>query len=239
LSSEACCEMSSIPAPRLCTLTKKEDHDGYGFSLYKKKNTPGQFIGTVEPGSPAEEAGLREGDKLIEVNEVDVTQESHKQVVQRVRELPSEVMLLVVDSEYEDDHIEKKMKISNLLPNVLGTYSKSEKSSLTGSYETFENKFHAISIIGDRHDGSSDAMEKHTDSISESDSSDVSSLEKDEQSGTTNSLRSSPSLTYVEGLNLPSTAKEMRERILNTKKIDPRKDDSRDWWAKHSIVESL
>ena len=178
MSSATRCGMSSIPAPRLCTLTKKEDHDGYGFSLYKKKNTPGQFIGTVEAGSPAEEAGLREGDKLIEVNEVDVRQESHKQVVQRVRELPSEVMLLVVDSEHEDYHKEKKMKISNLLPNVRGTNSKSEKSSLRGSYETLENKFHAISIIGDRHDGDSDSVDKHTDSISESDSSDVSSLEK-------------------------------------------------------------
>ena len=59
------------------------------------------------------------------------------------------------------------------------------------------------------------------------------------QSGTTNSLRSIPSPTLVEGLNLPSTAKEMRERIMNTKKRDSRKGDPGDWWAKHSIVESL
>ena len=114
MSSATRCGMSSIPAPRLCTLTKKEDHDGYGFSLYKKKNTPGQFIGAVESGSPAEEAGLREGDKLIEVNEVNVTQESHRQVVQRVRELPSEVTLLVVDNECDDYHKEKKIKINNI-----------------------------------------------------------------------------------------------------------------------------
>ena len=60
-----------------------------------------------------------------------------------------------------------------------------------------------------------------------------------EQSGTTDILRSIPSTTLVEGLNLPSTAKEMRERIMNTKKRDPRKEDSGDWRAKHSIVESL
>merc|ERR1711915_449586 len=216
------------------TLTKKEGQDGYGFSLYKKKNTPGQFIGAVESGSPAEEAGLREGDKLIEVNEVNVTQESHKQVVQRVRELPSEVTLLVVDSECDDYHKEKKIKINNLLPHVLRTSSKREQSSLSECYETLEKKFHAISIIGDGHDSDSDSVEKHYDS-----SSNVSSLEKSEQSGTTNSLRSIPSPTLVEGLNLPSTAKEMRERIINTKKRDPRKEDSGDWQAKHSIVESL
>ena len=137
------------------------------------KNTAGQFTGMVEAGSQAEGAGLQEGYKLIEVNEVDVTQESHKQVVQRVRELPSEVTLLVVDNECDDYHKEKKIKINNLLPHVLRTSSKREQSSLSGSYETLEKKFHAISIIGDGHNSDSDSVEKHYDS-----SSNVSSFEK-------------------------------------------------------------
>jgi len=34
----------------------------------------GQFIGKVDPNSPAEAAGLREGDKIIEVNGVNISQ---------------------------------------------------------------------------------------------------------------------------------------------------------------------
>ena len=84
---------------RLCTLIRKDSTVGYGFNLYKKKNTIGQFIGTVEEGSPAEDAGLNEGDMLVEVNEVNVIHDSHKEVVQRIRELPNKVTLLVEGSE--------------------------------------------------------------------------------------------------------------------------------------------
>ena len=34
----------------------------------------GQFIGKVDPNSPAEAAGLCEGDKIIEVNGVNISQ---------------------------------------------------------------------------------------------------------------------------------------------------------------------
>ena len=55
------------PRPRLCHIVKWPDFDGYGFNLHAEKNRPGQFIGKVDPGSPAEMAGLREGDKIVEV----------------------------------------------------------------------------------------------------------------------------------------------------------------------------
>ena len=84
---------------RLCTLIRKDSTIGYGFNLYKKKNTVGQFIGTVEKDSLAEVAGLNEGDMLVEVNEVNVIHDSHKEVVQRIRELPNKVTLLVEGSE--------------------------------------------------------------------------------------------------------------------------------------------
>ena len=47
-----------IPAPRLCHLVKSEDYEGFGFNLYQEKGKPGQYIGRIEPGSPAERAGL-------------------------------------------------------------------------------------------------------------------------------------------------------------------------------------
>ena len=39
-------------------------YHGYGFNLYQEKNKPGQFIGRIEPGSPADLAGLKENDRF-------------------------------------------------------------------------------------------------------------------------------------------------------------------------------
>ena len=51
------------PQPRLCHITKVPDFDGYGFNLHAEKNKPGQFVGKIDQSSPAEVAGLREGDR--------------------------------------------------------------------------------------------------------------------------------------------------------------------------------
>ena len=56
--------------PRLCRLVRGEH--GYGFHLHGEKGRRGQFIRRVEPGSPAEAAALRAGDRLVEVNGVNV-----------------------------------------------------------------------------------------------------------------------------------------------------------------------
>lgn len=52
---------------RLCHVSKRADFDGYGFNLHAEKGRAGQFIGKVDEGSPAESAGLRQGDRIIEV----------------------------------------------------------------------------------------------------------------------------------------------------------------------------
>ena len=61
------------------------------------------------------------------------------------------------------------------------------------------------------------------------------------RSASTDSVRSTPSPNNeeVDGLNLPMTAKEMRERIEKMKKIDPRREENGDWWKKHMIIQAL
>ncbi|XP_014877315.1 Na(+)/H(+) exchange regulatory cofactor NHE-RF2 [Poecilia latipinna] len=86
--------------PRLCFLIKGQR--GYGFHLHGDKKKGGQFIRTVEPGSPADLAGLRPGDRLVEVNGENVEKESHHQVVNRICETPHRTRLLVVDRETDD-----------------------------------------------------------------------------------------------------------------------------------------
>lgn len=92
------------PLPRLCCLEKGPS--GYGFHLHGEKGKLGQFIRLVEPGSPAEKAGLLAGDRLVEVNDENVEKETHQQVVSRIRAAPGAVRLLVVDPE-ADAHFQK------------------------------------------------------------------------------------------------------------------------------------
>jgi len=65
---------------RLCQLRLEDDDDGYGLTLYAGTGPVGQFIGEVDHRSPAERAGLLSGDRVVEVNGVNVETESHSEV---------------------------------------------------------------------------------------------------------------------------------------------------------------
>ncbi|XP_058115867.1 Na(+)/H(+) exchange regulatory cofactor NHE-RF2 [Anopheles ziemanni] len=82
---------------RLCHVVKRPDFDGYGFNLHAEKGRPGQYIGKVDDASPAESAGLRQGDRIIEVNGTNITTETHKKVVELIKAVPNETRLLVID----------------------------------------------------------------------------------------------------------------------------------------------
>uniref|UniRef100_A0A4W5PRJ5 PDZ domain-containing protein n=1 Tax=Hucho hucho TaxID=62062 RepID=A0A4W5PRJ5_9TELE len=86
--------------PRLCFLTKGPR--GYGFHLHGERNKGGQFIRKVEPGSSAELSGLRAGDRVVEVNGENVEEETHHQVVYRIRAVEHRTRLLVIDKETDD-----------------------------------------------------------------------------------------------------------------------------------------
>lgn len=114
---------------RLCHIVKWDDFEGYGFNLHAERGKPGQYIGKVDDGSPAEAAGLKEGDRIIEVNGVNISNENHKQVVQRIKTVPDETKLLVVDSEADAYFKSKNIVIKSDLPDVI--YVKTPSSNLT------------------------------------------------------------------------------------------------------------
>lgn len=95
------------------------DFQGYGFNLTAEKNKPGQFIGKVDNDSPASTAGLREGDRIIEVNGVNVTEDSHQEVVGRIKTNPGSVSLFVVDRETDDFYKKRGTVVRSDMPNVI------------------------------------------------------------------------------------------------------------------------
>ncbi|NXL42975.1 NHRF3 protein, partial [Podilymbus podiceps] len=88
--------MTSVLQPRECKVTKKPQKS-YGFYLRIEKDTGGHLIRNVEKNSPAEEAGLKDGDRVLRVNGVFVDKEEHAQVVEIVKNSGNSVVLLVLD----------------------------------------------------------------------------------------------------------------------------------------------
>lgn len=119
--------------PRLCHVKKRADFSGYGFNLHAEKGKAGQFIGKVDPGSPAEDAGLKEGDRIVEVNGTNIGNENHQQVVQRVKAVSDETTLLVVDPDTDQYFKDKKIVVRGDMPNVDSKSSEYGKPMSNGS----------------------------------------------------------------------------------------------------------
>lgn len=58
----------------------KKPKKSYGFFLRVEKDTAGHLIRNVEKNSPAEKAGLKDGDRVLRVNGVFVDKEEHTKV---------------------------------------------------------------------------------------------------------------------------------------------------------------
>jgi len=112
-------ESMDVRAPRLCHIRKVPGFDGYGFNLHAERGKPGQFIDKVDEGSPAAAAGVLGGDRIVEVNGTNVSLENHQQVVERIKAVPDEVVLLVVDFDTEAFYSERNIVVSATMPNVV------------------------------------------------------------------------------------------------------------------------
>ncbi|XP_038823258.1 Na(+)/H(+) exchange regulatory cofactor NHE-RF2-like [Salvelinus namaycush] len=102
--------------PRLCHMVKGEL--GYGFNLHSDRTRRGQFIRSVDPGSPAQHADLRPRDRLVEVNGVNIEALRHSEVVSFIRGGGDETCLLVVDA--ETDELFKRLGVTPTSTHVKG-----------------------------------------------------------------------------------------------------------------------
>ncbi|XP_065552999.1 Na(+)/H(+) exchange regulatory cofactor NHE-RF4 isoform X2 [Lathamus discolor] len=73
---------------------------GYGFLLKEddcSSGATGQFMWDVDAGLPADQAGMKEGDRLLAVNGESIEGLDHQQTVLRIRARDDQVTLLVID----------------------------------------------------------------------------------------------------------------------------------------------
>ena len=121
--AEAVVASADIPAhdyhPRLCVIRKWPDFQGYGFNLHAEKDKKGQYIGLVDADSPAEDAGLRKGDRIIEVNGDNIEDSSHTQVIQKIKAGGEETALLVVDTDADEFYKNNGITITSDMPEVI------------------------------------------------------------------------------------------------------------------------
>jgi len=257
---------SDAPRPRLCHLVKRADFAGYGFNLHAEKARPGQYIGTVDPDSPADLAGLKEGDRIVEVNGVNINQENHKQVVERIKSVGEETKLLVVDKETEEVYKRFSVVVKGSLPTVLTVESAPSNEEPTppplpttplppDDEEDVEDHQARVVLAAaaasrpeDSHSVETPSNGQKSTTASESGSASPPARSFSPASATDGEVPDGgghgtvvrvDSTSSWGGLNLNMTAKEMREVIGSKKKRDPRKDDRLDFHKKYEIIQTL
>ena len=157
---------ANAPKPRLCHLKKWPNFQGYGFNLHAERSKMGQHIGKVDANSPAESAGLLEGDRIIEVNYVNISNENHQQVVKRIRNgLPidpespedgklnaDEVVLLVLDHETDEYYKNLNIIVKHDFENVLKLITSPPPSQPKSSSSLNENDTNNNNNIENKND---------------------------------------------------------------------------------------
>jgi len=244
---------SDAPAPRLAHLIKWPDFDGYGFNLHGEKTKPGQYIGKVDPDSPAEAAGLKARDRIIEVNGTNISNENHKQVVQRIKAVPDETKLLVVDERAEEYYKAKNIIVTGDMPSVIYIKTPPRPSTEETGSSSRQSDEDGGSHISDNGSIGSSPLPSKSNSVKGDSMRNGHSME-DEMSScgasptpptatpspTPLNMMSSSSSTKGSNnsLDLNMSAQEMRAKLAARKKFDPKKSQM-DLRKKYDIIQTL
>jgi len=103
---------------RLCRLRTWNEEDGYGFNMHTGRERPGQFISNVDTELPGAAAGLRDGDRIVEVNGDNVEQLAHREVVDKIKAVSDDLTLLVVDPDADKFFAEQNIAINSSMDCV-------------------------------------------------------------------------------------------------------------------------
>ena len=95
--------------PRLVTLIKDQT---YGFYLTDEE---GHYLRNIVEGEAADLAGIKAGDRIVEINGTNVEGSSHAEVVNMIRESEEKVSFLIVDEETDAHFKAKNILITSAL----------------------------------------------------------------------------------------------------------------------------
>ncbi|XP_065303924.1 mucin-17-like isoform X4 [Dermacentor albipictus] len=135
-ASEEATQHVRAPAARLCHLVRSPDYDGYGFKLLTVEQLYLPRVTAVESGSPAEAAGLRVNDTVIEVNDASLEGLKNQEVVQLIKSMPNEARLLVVDDETAAWYERQDIAIRSNLLKIVHVNSKAPESKTRKKQDT-------------------------------------------------------------------------------------------------------
>ncbi|XP_037003076.2 Na(+)/H(+) exchange regulatory cofactor NHE-RF4 isoform X4 [Artibeus jamaicensis] len=88
-------DLWNLERPRFCLLSKEEGRS-FGFHLHQELGKASHVVCRVEPGSSAQQQGLREGDRILAVNNHVVEHEDAEVVVLRIQASGPRVLLTVL-----------------------------------------------------------------------------------------------------------------------------------------------
>ncbi|XP_050029276.3 uncharacterized protein [Dermacentor andersoni] len=104
---------------RLCYLYKWANFKGYGFEVKADKKGQGFVIAKVDIQSPADMGGLRNDDRIIEVNGTSVNGKTYQDVLGHINEDPTKVQLLVIDNETDQEFARRHEVPSRKSPRLV------------------------------------------------------------------------------------------------------------------------
>ncbi|KFV57942.1 Na(+)/H(+) exchange regulatory cofactor NHE-RF4, partial [Tyto alba] len=91
-------EGEGLGEPRFYLLSKGST-ETFGFCLHEELGCRGHVIRQIEPGGLAQRRGLRDGDRLLQVNGHFVDHMDHRRVVQKIKASGNQVLLAVLDGD--------------------------------------------------------------------------------------------------------------------------------------------
>lgn len=245
-------QQTSMYEPRLCHIAKRVNFDGYGFNLHAEKGRPGQYIGKVDESSPSEEAGLRQGDRIIEVNGVNIGSESHKQVVERIKAVANHTKLLVIDPKADllsqqqlaiIEKIKKSLDHENINGKAMSADASDNRAPMT--IDTSSNNNGSINpkisvtMMDDDDSMTTPTKEKKPDMNGNSNNNGNISIDSVDSSKSSMSSTSTDCGSSEGGvLRLTMTAAEMRAQLKSKKRPDI-KSEGVDVRKKYEIIQKM
>ncbi|KAI5107035.1 Na(+)/H(+) exchange regulatory cofactor NHE-RF3 [Silurus meridionalis] len=99
------------PSPKLKLCLLQKSSSGFGFSIKSTKGENEMFMMDVIVGGVADKAGVKAGDRLVEINGENVETATHDQAVEKIKASGNSVMFLLVDEETDKYYKNKRIKL--------------------------------------------------------------------------------------------------------------------------------